>query len=92
MKIENNILGWMGCPVLQVSVYGMVSTSRETLPCAFRSNAIVFHLYHGKYLTAEGQGKKIPVFESIERIVVLIPGKLGYESVFDSDVELRDIL
>ena len=72
----------MGCPVLQVSVYGMVSTlPLETLPCAFRSNAIVFHLYHGKYLTAEGQGKKIPVLESIERIVVLIPGKLGYESL-----------
>lgn len=78
----------MGCPVLQVSVYGMVSTlPLETLPCAFRSNALFFICTYGKYLTAEGQGKKIPVLESIERIVVLIPGKLGYVSVFDSDVE-----
>jgi hypothetical protein len=53
----------------------------ETLPCAFRSNALFFICTYGKYLAAEGQGKKIPVLESIERIVVLIPGKLGYESL-----------
>ena len=48
--------------------------------------AIVFHLYPTESTLpnlglAEGQGKKIPVYESSERIVVLIPGKLGYESL-----------
>ena len=43
---------------------------------------LFFIVSYGKYLTQPRfGGRKIPVYESSERIVVLIPGKLGYESL-----------